>query len=59
MYLYILEDGTIKQSPNPPNEDDIRCIEEGIWSILHVHSDGQFHEFVGPDLHSTVCVPLL
>lgn len=34
MYLYIFEDGTLKQSQLPPTADDMQCIGDGILQVI-------------------------
>lgn len=34
MYLYVFEDGSMKQSQLPPTAEDTQCIEDGILQVL-------------------------
>jgi hypothetical protein len=33
IYIYVFEDGTVKQSPLPPFNGDLECVGNGILSV--------------------------
>lgn len=47
VYIYIFEDGTIRQSLNVPTELDIECSNQGTLTILKVVNSCvfEFHEY--------------
>lgn len=38
MFVYIFEDGTVQQHPDPPTEEDMLCVEDGILMVLKCDS---------------------
>lgn len=43
-YLYIFEDGSVKQTNETPSKDDCTSISDGILEIIYVE-DSIFHHF--------------
>jgi hypothetical protein len=44
MYLYIFEDGEMKQSPMGPTDIDSEMIEGGYLVVVQLKMDGGFHQ---------------
>ena len=60
MYLYIFEDGTLKQTNEEPSQNDLQAIKDGNLEI--VSFDGNPHEkqvFFGLSLNGYYSVPEL
>lgn len=38
MFVYIFEDGTVQQHPDPPTREDMECIMDGILIVLKCDS---------------------
>ncbi len=36
LFLYIFEDGTIKQCQHGPTADDMQCVEDGILQVIEI-----------------------
>lgn len=47
VYVYIFEDGTVKQSQLPPLDGDLACVGDGLLQVLR--SDGTKVEEVDQD----------